>query len=80
MIDGNSSSIDTRIRSLAKNGRTPLNVSDIGISPAILLIIKTLSSKDMGLLMKQSLKVIELEIISEEELLKKQSRSLERTP
>mgnify|MGYP004295294673 CR=1 FL=1 len=42
MIDGNSSSIDTRTRSLAKNGSTPLNVSDIGMSPAILLIIKTL--------------------------------------
>ena len=40
VIPGKAKSKITLIKSLAKKGKTPLNVSFIGISPAILLIIK----------------------------------------
>ena len=42
-ILGNKKSIEKRKRSLAKNGNTPINVSEMGSFLAILLIINTLS-------------------------------------
>jgi len=42
-ILGNKKSIETRTRSLAKNGNTPIKVSEMGTFLAILLIINTLS-------------------------------------
>ena len=61
-ILGNQESIKTQTRSLAKNGNTPIKVSEMGTFLAILLIINTLSP--IGGVIKPSYNDILNEIIN----------------